>query len=70
MGRPVAAARKRLGDGKADPNNPMAKFLAILCRLPRDSKEVSFLPGRGRGLGKWRVGVGCIGGMSIFFHLS
>ena len=40
MGSPAKTARLRLAEGKADPANPLSKFLMILCKLPRGSKEV------------------------------
>ncbi|CAM9404457.1 unnamed protein product [Ectocarpus fasciculatus] len=35
MGSPATTARLRLKDGKADPANPLSKFLMVLCKHPR-----------------------------------
>ncbi|CAM9827590.1 unnamed protein product, partial [Laminaria digitata] len=35
MGSPATAARVRLAEGKADPANPLSKFLMVLCKHPR-----------------------------------
>lgn len=40
MGSPAKTARLRLMAGKADPANPLSKFLMVLCKQPRGSKEV------------------------------
>lgn len=40
MGSPAKMARLRLMAGKADPANPLSKFLMVLCKQPRGSKEV------------------------------
>ena len=40
MGSPAKTARVRLAEGKADPANPLSKFLMVLCKHPRGSKKV------------------------------
>lgn len=40
MGSPAKTARLRLMAGKADPANPLSKFLMVLCKQPRGSQEV------------------------------
>ena len=40
MGSPAKTARLRLMAGKADPANPLSKFLMVLCKQPRGSNEV------------------------------
>lgn len=40
MGSPAKTARLRLMAGKADPANPLSKFLMVLCKQPRGSTEV------------------------------
>ncbi|CAM9113857.1 unnamed protein product [Scytosiphon promiscuus] len=39
IGAPAKAVRLRLKFGKADPGNPPSKFLMVLCKQPRVSKE-------------------------------
>lgn len=41
MGSPARTARLRLVAGKADPSNPMSKFLMVLCKQPRGCEVVS-----------------------------
>ena len=38
MGSPAKTARLRLEAGKADPANPLSKFLMVLCKHPRGSE--------------------------------
>lgn len=39
MGSPAKTARLRLEAGKADPANPLSKFLMVLCKHPRGSES-------------------------------
>lgn len=55
MGSPATTARLRLKAGKADPANPLSKFLMVLCKHPRGCAKVGFrtdkyVRGRGGGL--------------------
>lgn len=49
MGSPAKTARLRLVAGKADPANPLSKFLMVLCKQPRGCEAVSVEKEAGAG---------------------